>query len=142
MHEVSLAESWGLLPSDVLAGLDNELKSAIVRSVIMDAKHARIQAWVALLLAFLTIPSLIILSWHFVDKGAATQGAAVITSGAVGLVGLFLGARVTSNRTRRNQPSVPEGSVRTIATKVTPSKSSRVAPAKTTPSKTPPSRTP
>jgi hypothetical protein len=101
MPDSSYAEEWNLLPEEILSELKPDTVELIVKSVIDDAKRARIQAWFSLVLAFLTIPALIVLAWHFVDKDAPTQGAAVITSGAVGLVGLFLGARATSNWRKR-----------------------------------------
>lgn len=129
MADASLAESWGLLPESVLKDMDAATKDRIVKAVIDDARQARFQAWIALLLAFLTIPSLIVLAWHLADKGAATQAAVIITSGAVGLVGLFLGARVTSNLQRDRAVFVPTGGQLAKAAGKKATKAANAAPA-------------
>jgi hypothetical protein len=40
------------------------------------------------------------ISWHAIDRGAATQGASIICTGAVSIVAVFVTGRLTSGRTR------------------------------------------
>ncbi|MVU77566.1 hypothetical protein GPX89_09975 [Nocardia sp. ET3-3] len=74
----------------------------------LDQRHRRRFAWVSLLtqtvgnlsgLAALGI--LAIVAWHAIDTGAATQGSAIICTGAVSIVAVFVTGRLTVGRTER-----------------------------------------
>jgi hypothetical protein len=44
------------------------------------------------------------ISWHAIDRGAATQGASVICTGAVSIVAVFVTGRLTSGRAHSRSP--------------------------------------
>ncbi|SRR6266566_2081334 len=55
------------------------------------------------------------ISWHAIDRGAATQGASIICTGAVSIVAVFVTGRLTSgsSRPRRGRDDEPPGPDRT-----------------------------
>jgi len=102
MTERSAAEILASLPASVLEGLSPESKESIVKGVLRDADRARTQAWAGMVVSALIVAGLVYLSLQYLEHGAPTQGAAIITVGSVSLVSAFLGIRFTSpaRRTR------------------------------------------
>lgn len=74
----------------------------------LDQRHRHRIAWADLIaqtvghisgLAALAILALV--AWHAFNRGAATQGAAIICTGAVSIVAVFVTGRLTGGRARR-----------------------------------------
>jgi hypothetical protein len=97
-------QALGLSGHDVedLALLANQLPGAYQQLIANEASRRRL-AW-AELIAQITahicgLAALLILaavSWHAIDRGASTQGASIICTGAVSIVSLFVTRRTTS----------------------------------------------
>jgi uncharacterized membrane protein len=73
--------------------------------VEQEEKHRRRMEWAELcsrvfgqVCAFGTVVVLALLARYFVDRGAATQGASIIITGAVSIVTVFLTNRLTRGR--------------------------------------------
>ena len=47
-------------------------------------------------------------SWHAIDRGASTQGASIICTGAVSIVALFVTGRTTKSRSSQPSPVKPD----------------------------------
>jgi len=48
------------------------------------------------------------ISWHAIDRGAATQAASIICTGAVSIVAVFVTGRLTSKRSQSRRTSDEE----------------------------------
>lgn len=84
----------------ILAEKAPELARSLVR-VSERLASAELRAYViGHLTALAALSILAVLSWHYVDKGAATQGAAIICTGAVSIIAVFVTGRLTSERPR------------------------------------------
>jgi uncharacterized membrane protein len=93
------AKQW----EEVRPGTFDRLMAEIER----EEKNRRRLAWAELasrvfgqICALATVGILALLAWHYVDQGAATQGASIIVSGAVFIVGVFVTGRLTNQRQR------------------------------------------
>ena len=85
--------AWDMLPDEVLAKLDSAMVDKIIDSIAHESRMVMAQTWAGLVLGFLSIPLLVAAAWHYADVGAPQYGAAIVTTGAASIVGLFLGVR-------------------------------------------------
>jgi hypothetical protein len=89
----------------LLAEKAPEAYRALMEQKVSEQKHRQRFAWVDLIaqtvghlcgLASLSILALV--SWHAFDRDAPTQGAAIICTGAVSIVAVFVTGRVAGGR--------------------------------------------
>jgi hypothetical protein len=124
-------QPFALAPADLerlekLAVNNPELCRIIITETRRDQRHRRWLPWSDLIVQTIGhlcgLGALVVLAavaWHAIDRGDATQGAAIITSGAVGIVAVFVTGRLTSVKketgsrrtTRREQLSAAQPGV-------------------------------
>jgi hypothetical protein len=102
-----------------LAFLAQQLPGAYQQLMANEASRRRLE-W-ADLIAQITghicgLAALLILaavSWHAIDRGASTQGASIICTGAVSIVALFVTGRTTSRKYSKSPLPEPGGDKQT-----------------------------
>ena len=80
----------------------------------LDQRHLRRIAWagfiaqtVGHLCGLIALTVLAIVAWHAFDLGDATQGAAIICTGAVSIVAVFVTGRLVSRSSKDNDETEP-----------------------------------
>jgi hypothetical protein len=80
----------------------------------LDQKHRRRFAWATLIAQqvgnFCGLIALLLLAgvaWHALDLGDSTQGAAIICTGAVSIVAVFVTGRLTNSSVKRQRKQSP-----------------------------------
>jgi hypothetical protein len=78
--------------------------------LMRDYRSLRRQAWANLVAqvvgnisALVALGLLTAISWHAIDRGAATQGASIICTGAVSIVAVFVTGKLTGDGTKSGQ---------------------------------------
>lgn len=84
----------------------------LMREKRLDQRHLRRIAWAETIAqalgqfcGLIALTVLAVVAWHAFDLGDATQGAAIICTGAVSIVAVFVTGRVTSTSARREPKS-------------------------------------
>ncbi|MGI8334785.1 hypothetical protein ACRYCC_32945 [Actinomadura scrupuli] len=109
------SETAGLTARELgqLATKAPEAYRDLMRQKEHDQRHRRRMAWADLitqltgnLSGLASLGILAAVAWHAIDRGAATQGAAIICTGAVSIVAVFVTGRVTGGRIS-TEPATP-----------------------------------
>jgi hypothetical protein len=88
----------------------------LMREKQLDRRHERRIAWAGViaqavghLCGLVALAVLAVVAWHAFSLHDATQGAAIICTGAVSIVAVFVTGRMASGSARSDAPAVPPG---------------------------------